>query len=200
MSVESPEPTTGSTTFTINFESATNRRCGSCTLCCKLLPVPPLNKPANQRCVHQSSKGCRVYHRLDKGFPHECGLWSCQWLIEADTSSLHRPDRAGYVIDHMPDAVLIQDHEGGEKRQVMVIQIWADPARRDAWMNDQAFKDWLEDRAKRDHTAAIVRYNSRDAVVVFPPAISSDRKWHYEWSSTVVPRTGSMLMDEIIRK
>jgi hypothetical protein len=26
------------------------RQCGECQLCCKLLPVPPLNKKAGERC------------------------------------------------------------------------------------------------------------------------------------------------------
>ena len=41
------------------------RQCGECTLCCKLLPVPPLNKLAGQKCKHQRfpHHGCAVLLR-----------------------------------------------------------------------------------------------------------------------------------------
>jgi hypothetical protein len=37
--------------------------------------------------------------------------------------------------------------------------------------------------AERTPTAAIVRYNNEDAVVLFPPALASDGKWHEERSA-----------------
>jgi len=36
-----------------------NRTCGGCTLCCKLLPVRELKKPANTRCQHQRAEICK---------------------------------------------------------------------------------------------------------------------------------------------
>lgn len=35
-------------------EQATMRKCGDCQLCCRLVPVPTIKKPANVRCAHQS--------------------------------------------------------------------------------------------------------------------------------------------------
>ena len=74
-----------------------DRHCGTCTLCCKLLPVRELEKPADTKCRHQSSKGCGIYRR--PGFPDSCHLWSCRWLVDDDTADMLRPDRAGYVLD-----------------------------------------------------------------------------------------------------
>ena len=38
------------------------RHCGGCTLCCKLIPVEELNKPAGARCKHvRTGKGCSIY-------------------------------------------------------------------------------------------------------------------------------------------
>jgi hypothetical protein len=69
------------------------RECGACTLCCRLLPVPEHGKPADQKCPHQFSKGCRIY--ADR--PQSCAYWNCRWLTGDDTGQ--RPDRAGYVVD-----------------------------------------------------------------------------------------------------
>ena len=56
------------------------RDCGTCSLCCKLLPVSALYKPQNQWCKHCSpGKGCATY-RLR---PKACRDFSCLWL-EAD--------------------------------------------------------------------------------------------------------------------
>ena len=76
-----------------------NRTCGTCTLCCRVLPIKDLDKPANVRCQHQTAfKGCAIYRRR----PMSCRLWSCRWLVDPTTSDLRRPDRAHYVIDMVP--------------------------------------------------------------------------------------------------
>lgn len=149
------------------------RQCGDCQLCCKLLPVRSLEKAAGQRCRHQRHhKGCAVYARLDAVSP-ECRGWSCRWLVEDDTADLRRPDRAGYVLDLMPDHITIQNNETGEEQHVQVVQIWA--ARPD-W-RDEALGAYLLRRGK-EGVAAIVRFNATDAILVFPPNMSSDGQWH----------------------
>src|SRR5215471_20912157 len=112
--------------------SNTNRKCGQCTLCCKLLPVREVNKAANTKCRHQSTaKGCAVYRKPGR-FPLSCAAWSCQWLTEAHTAKLKRPDRSGYVIDMMPDLIVQENNKTGEKTETMVLQVWIDPARPNA--------------------------------------------------------------------
>ena len=54
------------------------RECGSCTLCCKLLAVPGLDKPAGQFCRHcVPGKGCNIY----RDRPEVCQAWNCGWLV-----------------------------------------------------------------------------------------------------------------------
>lgn len=143
------------------------RKCGNCTLCCKLLPVRALRKPANQRCAFQQHKGCRVY-RSDH-MPSECRLWNCRWLSNDDTADLSRPDRVHYVIDIMPDFVTVQSPEG-HGVTIEVLQIWVDPAHANAW-RDPDLLDYL-DRRGRDGIAAIIRYSSTHAFTVFPPSLT----------------------------
>jgi hypothetical protein len=53
------------------MQPVTQRRCGDCQLCCKLLPTREVNKPANTRCQHQRAhKGCAIYEvwPLDRCF------------------------------------------------------------------------------------------------------------------------------------
>jgi hypothetical protein len=177
-----------------------SRRCGDCQLCCKLLPmkadsaarVPEIStemvlqgyaqpaefrgmlaewdKPAGAHCKHQRHrKGCAVYSRR----PFGCRYWNCRWLVNDDTADMHRPDRAGYVIDLMPDFITMQPHDGSEPTNIEVIQIWVDPKRPDAWRNDAQLRAYMARRGE-DGKAFLVRFNSADGITVFPPAMSED--------------------------
>lgn len=153
------------------------RRCGGCTLCCKLLPVRELDKPANTRCRHQSTgRGCRVY--ASAAMPHSCSLWSCRWLIDEKTADLSRPDRAGYVIDVMLDYIEAQDGVTGVTSKVPVLQVWIDPARPEAWKDDKPFFAYVERMAMEHGTATLLRFDSARARLIAAPCLSDDGEWH----------------------
>ena len=141
--------------------------------------LPDFDKPAGERCQHQRHDGCQVYALRPMG----CRYWNCRWLVDeaGDTS---RPDRAGYVIDVMPDLITVVG-EDGERTNVEVIQIWVDPKRPDAW-RDNALFDYLERRGS-EGKAALIRFNSSDAVTLLPPSMSADRRWHEIAPGTVRP-------------
>lgn len=162
------------------------RRCGECQLCCKLVPVKELGKVAGQRCQYQKAlKGCRVYHRPDKGFPPSCGLWNCAWLGGGTgTEGLSRPDRVHYVIDVMPDFVTaVQDT--GERIDIPVIQVWCDPAFPDAH-RDPGLRAYLAQRAEQEGAAALIRYDSEKAFVLVAPALRAERDWYEHHTSVSV--------------
>jgi hypothetical protein len=152
------------------------RACGDCQLCCRLVPVPSIGKDGGVRCKHQKfGKGCAVYHR--HGMPPECSLWNCRWLVNDDTADLSRPDRSHYVIDIMPDFVTLRPNDGGEPQTIQVAQVWVDPKHPDAH-RDPALRRWMERRAEQG-IAAIVRFNPKDAIVIFAPPFDADRgEWH----------------------
>lgn len=79
-----------------------SRTCGGCTLCCKVLPVPDLNKDAGTRCKHSvMGKGCGIYETR----PRSCRSYHCLWLEnEAALPDRFRPDRCGFVIDGIESA------------------------------------------------------------------------------------------------
>lgn len=143
------------------------RQCGDCQLCCKLLPVPPLGKPAGKRCKYQRvGKGCTVYPKR----PHACRVFSCLWLEQDDTDALSRPDRAHYVIDPMLDFITAKP-ESGEPIQYLVVQIWVDPAFPDAH-KDPSLRAFLARRGELQGMAAIIRFSERNGFVLFPPALT----------------------------
>jgi hypothetical protein len=174
----------------------TVRQCGSCTLCCKLLPVRELEKPGNTRCIHQSRKGCGIYRK--PGFPPSCHLWSCRWLVADDTTDMIRPDRAGYVIDLMPDILRLENNDSGELvQEVEVVQIWVeagtDPLR------DKRLLRYAERQAKRG-VALLLRYSDGAAKTVFAPALASDGHWHIfgdDEMRRTETQSGSLLLDTL---
>lgn len=158
-----------------------NRQCGSCTLCCKLLPVnegitindhhiPGFHKEAGVRCMHQCSKGCRVY--ATPKMPHSCQLWNCRWIVNDDTADLSRPDRVHYVIDMAPDYVVLRDDNTGQQMNEEVIQVWVDPAFPDAH-EDPGLRRYLDRQAK----PALLRYNSTKASLLVPPSLTGEGWW-----------------------
>ena len=71
------------------------RSCGSCTLCCKIMGVPELNKPRGAWCVHcDVGSGCRIY--ADR--PEECRSFLCGWLTNPRFGPEWKPDRSKIVI------------------------------------------------------------------------------------------------------
>lgn len=143
------------------------RRCNECTLCCRLLPVAEINKPAGSPCTHQRSKGCRIYQKA--GYPTGCRLWSCLWLGD-ESLPLQRPDRVHYVIDTTPEFVVI------DGQAVSVVQIWIDPRFPDAH-RDPSLRAWLASRWDTQQQLGLVRFDSVVSEVLFPPSATDYGVW-----------------------
>jgi hypothetical protein len=74
----------------------TGRECGSCSLCCKLLRIDELSKPANRWCRHcrPGNSGCTIYDAR----PPVCRGFYCEWLLEPKMGDEWRPTRAKMVV------------------------------------------------------------------------------------------------------
>lgn len=188
------------------------RKCGSCDLCCKLLPVDEglaaerleggrysvkligWHKMAGERCQHQKhGKGCSIYPNR----PMACQTWSCRWLSDPDVGELQRPDRVGYVIDVVPDVgILHTEEEGGRDFAINTIQIWVDPARPRAH-EDPALRRYLSRKWLENREVGSVRFNEIKGVTLFPPESNTGNKWvEKEWAA---PGMGVDL-DDVIRR
>ena len=156
------------------MDAKISRQCGDCQLCCRLLPVPPLNKKGGQRCEHQKfGTGCAVYN--SPAMPSACRVWYCRWIVN-DEVTMPRPDRAHYVIDMLPDEMALTNDEG-QRVVYAAIQIWVDPAYWVRVMNDKALFKWIEHKADKHGTPAMLRRKPGHAVGVIAPSISPTGKW-----------------------
>lgn len=173
------------------------RACGSCTLCCSLVPVPEIKKPANQRCQHQTrSRGCKVYRR--EGFPLSCRVWSCRWLTDPAAGDLLRPDRSGYVIDMASEFVEVGDNATQRRWKLPVVQIWCDPKRPDAH-RDPRLREYLTHLAKGG-TAALVRYSAQDGFVLLAPRFTGSGWQEMRSECGSVAHTAAEIADAVGRK
>ena len=79
--------------------AAAERSCGSCTLCCKLFPVPELDKPAGRWCRHiAQGRGCGIH--LTR--PPVCRAFWCQWIENPDLGPEWKPEIAKFVLSIYP--------------------------------------------------------------------------------------------------
>jgi hypothetical protein len=88
-----------------------DNHCGTCTACCQVFSIPPLNKKIGVWCQHcDIGKGCRIYQ--DR--PKMCREFACLWLLsqtqeksEARLGPELRPDRSKVVISPSTDHEVI---------------------------------------------------------------------------------------------
>lgn len=73
-------------------------RCGGCTLCCTLLAVEALDKPAYADCQHcTSGVGCNIYGEPER--PFACSAFRCAYYFNESWPDELRPDRCGVVFE-----------------------------------------------------------------------------------------------------
>lgn len=92
------------------------RACNACTMCCRVLEIAELGKPAGVQCAHcVAGSGCRIY--ADR--PTACGAFYCGYLALPFVHPRWFPGDCGMMI--YPEAA--------ERR----LAVHVDPARPDAW-------------------------------------------------------------------
>ncbi len=145
------------------------RQCGTCQACCSIVPVGALKKPAATRCEHQRFKsGCAIYARR----PFECALWSCAWLAAwPEAAALRRPDRAGYVVDVLPDSVMLNG------RELLVAQVWTTPDDKRELPNDAGVQAFALEVAVRRRWGTLIRHGNERGTLLIAPPLSADGEW-----------------------
>jgi uncharacterized protein len=101
------------------------KACGECSLCCKILDITELSKPAGKLCEHclnSGSGGCSIYAKR----PQVCRAYECLWKGDRDMSQRLRPDRVA--------TILMEDSDSDEYRAV------CDPEKPFAWLTPLVFK------------------------------------------------------------
>lgn len=154
--------------WTIYGPPVRGRTCGSCSLCCTLVPAEIYDeiKPANTRCRFVNSRGCSVYATR----PRPCAYWSCKWLFDPDSTKMRRPDQGGYVVDPMLDTIL------KDGQPCDIVQVWIDPKRPDSH-RDHGLRDYLAVVAEKYGLAAIIRWGSTEGMILLAPCLHEGDDW-----------------------
>jgi len=78
-------------------------RCGGCTLCCTVLEIPELPKPAWTDCPNCTSTSCSVWESK----PISCQRFVCLWYAHSKFPDSLRPDHCGVVFEPAGKRVLL---------------------------------------------------------------------------------------------
>jgi len=78
-------------------------RCGGCTLCCTLLKIPQLNKPANTPCQHCTGSDCSIWG----AHPVACRKFRCLWYANPSFPEALRPDLCGVLFEPGGDRIML---------------------------------------------------------------------------------------------
>jgi hypothetical protein len=113
---------------------AAGRSCGKCSLCCNLLHVIELSKPANKWCKHcrPGRGGCSIY----KTRPHICRSYACGWLMTKNVSDEWFPLHSHMIISL------------GVFNGIKTITVTVDPRYPDIW-KEQPYYGQLKQMARR---------------------------------------------------
>ena len=72
-----------------------DRTCGDCTLCCKLMGVSAINKPVNKWCQYcEIGIGCKIYPER----PEPCKEFDCMWLVSVGLPEFMKPSKSHVVL------------------------------------------------------------------------------------------------------
>ena len=128
------------------------RSCGSCTLCCKLIDVPAVEKPMGQWCRHcKPGSGCTIHDTR----PDQCRTYDCLWRAGTFLGPEWKPDRARFVLTVDPAT------------QFLLIQV--DPALPTAWRKEPYYsqiRKWAV--TGLGNGRQVVVFNNRAATVILP--------------------------------
>lgn len=88
------------------------RQCGDCSLCCKVMAVEALNKPAGQWCAHFArGQGCTIHGAR----PAACRAFDCHWLLDETMGDEWYPRQSGMVVQALEMALLVRVDPGTQQ-------------------------------------------------------------------------------------
>jgi hypothetical protein len=130
------------------------RTCGSCMLCCKVMLVDELNKPAGTMCSYAVvGSGCTIRdHR-----PRACRRFFCGWRLDPNIDSLWKPSICGFVLQI--------------SLRYSALMVLVDPATPLAWKVQPyhgRLKEWATRAFNEDKRIVAVVAGAGEATVVLP--------------------------------
>ena len=116
------------------------KSCGECTLCCKVMAIETLEKQAGAWCRHcRPGHGCQIHPER----PAECRDFGCLWLTDARLGSEWKPGKSKLVLTTSEDG----------------IEVRCDPGFPEAWRKEpyhSQIRRWAASGEARDVTVLVV--------------------------------------------
>lgn len=105
--------------------SASDRTCGACNLCCKVMYIEELEKPQGEWCAHaKPGRGCTIHG----SHPTSCRTFMCQWLLQPTLPESLKPNRSKVVLSTV---------EGPKGDQLVA---YCDPSDPGAWRRGDIYR------------------------------------------------------------
>ncbi len=155
----------GSVAFSISDDEAASlaaverkvvpgRACASCTLCCKVMRIEELVKPAGAWCSHCSvGSGCGIYEAR----PFGCRAFYCAWMIAKGLGPEWKPDKAKFALFVRNDGARLTAH--------------VDPGSPGAWKREPYytnFKRWAAEGAHKNPIHLVDVMIGERLIVILP--------------------------------
>ena len=88
------------------------RQCGECSLCCKVLRIPELEKPKDHWCPNfLAGTGCGIY--ADR--PPSCQAFHCAWLTQPSLGPEWKPSVSKMVLANKPNLLMVHVDPGANR-------------------------------------------------------------------------------------
>jgi hypothetical protein len=134
-------------------DNVSERRCGACSLCCKLAEVKELDKPSGAWCRHcaPGRGGCTIYETR----PPVCRNWFCNWILDS---------RLGPEWYPLTSKMILFFESSGKRLCVRV-----EPSHPNAWRREPYYsqlKHWSH--AAVEARQQIVVYINKRVIVILP--------------------------------
>jgi hypothetical protein len=132
----------------------TGRSCGACSMCCKLLPIAALGKPADRWCTYCSpgSGGCTIYENR----PQTCKSFICNWLGDPIFGDHWYP---------LKSKMVVQITGGHDDKYDVFVDVHVDQGAPDAWRAAPYYSE-LQHMSAANRTLVRVFYGSRTWIVL----------------------------------
>ena len=130
---------------------APGRDCGTCTMCCKIMRVPEIEKPMDKWCPHcVIGKGCGIYEER----PTSCREFLCVYLLDGTMGEHWKPSHSRMVLSNQVESVL---------------RVFVDPDRPDVWRKQPYYADLKKWAANAARLKSVVVVQSGDNITVVLP-------------------------------
>ena len=125
------------------------RECGDCSLCCKVLRIPELEKPKDHWCFNfVRGRGCGIYP--DR--PQSCRTFHCAWLTEPTLGPEWKPSVSKMVLVSKPN----------------LLTVHIDPTANRPWRTEPYYSvlKSLAAQGQKNHTVVLVVERGRNIAVL----------------------------------